>query len=127
MSASASSGSSIPRTAPGRFFHSTLDTLFIMSENVGMSRKDSLAWIGLHCLIWGVYLLTLLMDPSCGNAGLDFILTLAATSLLVSLVLLIKRRTLREEEISFHLSARDEFMRVHEDVGAGRSASDAIL
>ena len=83
-----------------------------MPENVDMSRKDSFAWIGLYCLIWCVHLSSKLLDPASGRAGLDLILALAATSLLVPLVLLLKRRSKREREESFHLAARDEFMRM---------------
>jgi len=75
-----------------------------MAENVDMSRKDSFIWTGLYCLIWGVYLLSRCLDPAPGEdvAALDFILTLSATSLLVPLVLLIKRRARREREKSFY-------------------------
>ena len=82
-----------------------------------MSRKHSVAWMGLYCLIWSVYLSVRLLAPPSGTALLDLILVLSATSLLVLLVLLINRRIRRGREEAFHLAAREEFMRLHASLG----------
>ena len=112
MLASASSASSILLTAPGRFFHLVLDTLFRMVENGGMGRRKSFIWMGLYVLICVVYLFRRLLDPPSGESLLVLALVLAAASLLIPLALLLKRRARREMEESVCLAARDEFMRM---------------
>ena len=106
----------IDKTTPmiSRFF---LDTSFGLAENVVMSRKNSLVWMGLYCAIWGVYLSVRFFAPPSDAALLDLILVLSATLLLVPLVLLINRRIGREGETAFHLAARDEFMRMQASLG----------
>ena len=72
-----------------------------------MSRKNSLAWMGLYCAIWGVYLSVRFLAPPSDMSLLDLILALSATLLLVPLVLLINRRIRSERETAFHLAVRD--------------------
>ena len=76
-----------------------------------------MAWMGLYGAIWAVYLLTRLLAPPSDSSFLELILVVAATLLLVPLVLLIKRRAGRAREIAFSLEARDEFMKHQPSLG----------
>lgn len=82
-----------------------------------MLRKHSVAWMGLYCLIWSVYLSVRLLAPPSGTEFLDLILVLEASFLLVPLARIVNRRIRRGREEAFHLAAREEFMRVHASLG----------